>query len=230
LYNHVDLQWQYQWQGNKLNNIKLLVCRKCNDRPQTQLRAIVLPADPMPVINPRIQDYVTAATNNRSTSGQNTIDPITGIPIPGTNQRITTLNNLPGQPRVTQQTGSARGSLNGQPGTDPNAIMPLYLTTHYDVLVPVLSMVSDGVTGTVINVTCSAVHNLSTNSQISVQATVNNSADGFYSITVTSPVAFTYQVQESVGLNTSVKTSGTVVHTALVGLPYNTDQIPQAGP
>jgi hypothetical protein len=38
--------------------------------PQQQLRAIVLPADPVPVINPRIQDFVTAETNNRYTSSQ----------------------------------------------------------------------------------------------------------------------------------------------------------------
>jgi hypothetical protein len=47
------------------------------------------------------------------TSGQNTVDPVTGIPVPGGNTRITQNNNT----RVTQQTGAAPGSLNEEPGT-----------------------------------------------------------------------------------------------------------------
>lgn len=85
--------------------------------PQAQLRAIVLPADPVPIQNPRVQDYVTASTPTRVTSGQNTVDPVTGIPIPQGNTRITENNNT----RVTQQTGEPPGGLNQQPGTDPNA-------------------------------------------------------------------------------------------------------------
>ena len=51
------------------------------------------------------------------TSGQNTVDPSTNIPVPGGNTRIT----QDSQTRVTQQTGEALGGLNQQPGTDPNA-------------------------------------------------------------------------------------------------------------
>ena len=88
LYNHDQLQWQYQWGGASLYNKRILVCGECNDVPQQQLRAIVVPADPTPIQNPRVQDYQTAETNFRTTSGQNTVDPTTGIPVPGTNQRI----------------------------------------------------------------------------------------------------------------------------------------------
>lgn len=77
----------------------------------------MVPADPMPIINPRVQDFVTAETNTRVTSGQNTVDPVTGIPIPGGNKRITEDDDT----RVTQQTGEAPGGLNQEPGTDPNA-------------------------------------------------------------------------------------------------------------
>ena len=57
LYNHSELRFQFQWAGNKLVNLRQLVCRRCNDIPQTQLRAIIIPADPMPVMNPRPQNY-----------------------------------------------------------------------------------------------------------------------------------------------------------------------------
>jgi len=98
-------------------NLRILVCNDCYDTPQEQLRAIIVPADPVPVMNPRIQDFVTAETNNRFTSGQNTVDPTTNIPVVGGDNRITQND----QNRVTQQTGEPPGGLNQQPGTDPNA-------------------------------------------------------------------------------------------------------------
>jgi hypothetical protein len=100
-----------------MQNIRLLVCNTCYDAPQEQLRAIVVPADPVPIVNPRVQDFVNAEQNTRVTSGQNTTDPTTGIPVPGGATRITQNNKV----RVTQQTGEPPGGLNTQPGTDPNA-------------------------------------------------------------------------------------------------------------
>ena len=116
-YNHVDLRWQFDWAGASLINKRLLVCSPCNDTPQQQLRAIVVPADPMPIINPRVQNFVTAETSTRYTSGQNTVDPVTGIPIVGGNVRVTQTD----EDRVLQQTGEPPGGLNEEPGTDPNA-------------------------------------------------------------------------------------------------------------
>lgn len=116
-HQHSELRWQLQWSGNKLVNLRQLVCRRCNDIPQTQLRAIVLPADPMPVLNPRVNNWQAAEGNFRVTSGQNTVDPETGIPIPGNTMRITENDDV----RVTQQTGEPPGGLNTEPGTDPNA-------------------------------------------------------------------------------------------------------------
>jgi hypothetical protein len=97
-------------------NIRLLVCSTCYDVPQEQLRAIVIPADPMPINQPRIQDFVTASQDTRVTSGQNTVDPVTGIPVINGDTRITQNDDI----RVTQQTGEPPGGLNTQPGTDPN--------------------------------------------------------------------------------------------------------------
>ena len=117
LYNLSELRWQFTWAGNKLINTKQLVCRRCNDIPNVQLRAIVIPADPMPVMNPRVNNWQAAETDYRTTSGQNTTDPLTGIPIPGIIMRITENDDN----RVTQQTGEPPGGKNTEPGTDPNA-------------------------------------------------------------------------------------------------------------
>lgn len=114
-YNHVNLRWQYDWRGASLMNIKLLVCDTCYDEPQQQLRAIVIPADPIPIMNPRIQDFVTAETNTRATSGQNTVDPTTNIPVVNGDTRVTQDDKV----RVTQQTGEPPGGLNEEPGTSP---------------------------------------------------------------------------------------------------------------
>ena len=116
LYNHVNLSWQFDWAGASLINKRILVCDTCNDVPQQQLRAIIVPADPVPIQNPRTQDYVTAEQNTRTTQG-NSINTQTGIPVIGGDTRITQNNDA----RVTQQTGEPPGGLNQEPGTDANA-------------------------------------------------------------------------------------------------------------
>jgi|SRR5215475_1063701 len=58
MYNHSDLQWQHDWRGPRLQNLRILVCEKCLDVPQEQLRTITLPADPQPIDNPRPEQYV----------------------------------------------------------------------------------------------------------------------------------------------------------------------------
>jgi hypothetical protein len=72
--------------------------------------------DPTPILNPRVQDFVQAETDYRTTQG-NTTDPVTGLPIPGGDQRITQDDAY----RVTQQTGEPPHGLNTEPGTDPDA-------------------------------------------------------------------------------------------------------------
>lgn len=64
--NHDRLQWQWQFQGPQLFNIRLLVCRSCLDVPQEQLRTIVLPPDPVPIQNARPEFEVS---NNNPLSG-----------------------------------------------------------------------------------------------------------------------------------------------------------------
>lgn len=95
LYNHASLRWQYDWRGASMQNTRQLVCQTCLDRPQEQQRALVVPADPMPVMNPRTQNYQSASADVRTTSGQNTIDPVTGIPVIGGAERETMPTALP---------------------------------------------------------------------------------------------------------------------------------------
>lgn len=116
VYQHQDLQWQFDWRGATLQNTRVLVCDRCNDDQQEQLRAIMIPADPVPIPNPRVQDFAQAEQNTRTTQG-GSVDFWTGIPIPAGDTRITQADQV----RVTQQTGEAPGGSNQQPGTDPNA-------------------------------------------------------------------------------------------------------------
>lgn len=59
MYQHDTLKWQFQWQGAKLQNIRVLVCDRCLDVPQEQLRTIILPQDPVPIKNPRPENYTS---------------------------------------------------------------------------------------------------------------------------------------------------------------------------
>jgi hypothetical protein len=61
-YSRTDLQWQWDWRGAALQNLRILVCRLCLDDPQQQLRAIVLPQDPVPVINARVEQFADDET------------------------------------------------------------------------------------------------------------------------------------------------------------------------
>lgn len=213
--NHVDLQWQYDWRGATMQNVRILVCNTCYDTPQEQLRAIVVPADPMPIMQPRVQDFVQAETNYQTITQPATIDPITGIPIPGT----TTLNTENGQSLLTQPIGIPAD-------LDQSAVMPLDGKTHYRVKLIPLSVSSVGTDQ--ITVTFSSAHGLSTNDQISVEGLSNVAACGFYSITVTTATAFTYQTNTVIPAG-SLLTGSTLMVTANVGLPYGFDQLPQTG-
>lgn len=126
LYNHSHLRWQMDYSGAGIYNKRILVCEKCYDTPQQQLKVIVIPPDPLPVLNARPPDYVYSETNYRITSAPNVIDPITGIPMPSGDYRIT----QDGNNRVTQQTGEPPGGKNQLPGTDWDVDAVLYDDTE----------------------------------------------------------------------------------------------------
>jgi hypothetical protein len=43
-------------------NTRILVCNRCFDKPQQQLRAIIIPADPLPIRNPRVEPFAEDET------------------------------------------------------------------------------------------------------------------------------------------------------------------------
>jgi hypothetical protein len=63
LYSLNDLPFQFEWAGPRLQNLQLRVCMRCYDTPQEQLRTIILPPDPVPVLNPRIEYYGIEVTS-----------------------------------------------------------------------------------------------------------------------------------------------------------------------
>lgn len=212
-HNFVDLQWQFDWRGAALQNLRLLVCRECLDTPQEQLRAIVVPADPTPIVQARVEPFAADETDYHTVTAPPTIDSTTGIPIPSTTTFVT-------------EDGQSRTELPyGQPtGLTQAAIMPLNGVTHYGVKLPLLSVSANGTDQ--ITVTCSAPHDLTTNDQISVEGLADVRANGFYSVTVTTATAFTYQTRDIIP-TAALLTSTTNMVTALVGLPYGYTKIPQ---
>ena len=125
LYNHNHLRWQMDYSGAGLYNKRILVCEHCYDTPQQQLKVIVIPPDPMPIMNARPETYQQYETNTRYTQG-GTVDFWTGLPVAGGDIRET----QGGNDRVRQMTGAAPGSRNMYPGIrftvpdDANAGVP----------------------------------------------------------------------------------------------------------
>jgi hypothetical protein len=191
------------------------VCRQCLDVPSEQLRAITLPADPVPIYQPRPEDFLAAESNYRAVSLPPQLDPVTGIPIPST----TLLLSEDGQNMSTQVTGPPVG-------LDQDAQMPLYENVHYGVQLPILSVSANGTDQ--ISVTCSSAHGLATNGQVSAEGLSVAGANGFFSVTVTSATAFTYQTNRIIAAGPLLN-GGSRIVTVLVGLPRGFDQIPQTG-
>jgi hypothetical protein len=174
----------------------------------------VLPADPVPIFYPSVENFEADETDYRSV-GPTTLDPVTGIPIPSQILRVTEdCNNRTTQPY-------------GEPvGLTQNAVMPFNgaTLTEYGVPLSVLSVTANGTT--TVQVTCSKVHGLQPNYQVSIEGLTNPAANGFYSVTVLGATTFTYQTY-GVILAGNLVTPTTRIITCLVGLPYGYATIPQ---
>jgi hypothetical protein len=69
--NHFKLRWQMDWRGPRMQNLRILVCHSCYDAPQQNgQRTIMIPADPLPIMNARPENYV-ADSNPLSGIGAN---------------------------------------------------------------------------------------------------------------------------------------------------------------
>lgn len=163
----------------------IFVCNECYDIPNEQLRAIVIPADPIPISQPRTEPY------------------------------------------LADESAYECWPIGNPSGLDPNAVMPQFGRTKYGVPLSLLSVTANG--SNVVSVTCSAMHNLETNSQISAEGLADVNACGFFSVTVVNAMAFTYQTFYPI-TPAGLLTGTTVIKTALVSLPRGFTQIPQIGP
>ena len=214
-YNHYHLRWQFDWAGASLINKKILVCSRCYDQPQNQLRAIIIPADPMPILNPRVEPYATDETDWRQVSGANTIDPGTGIPVPGGDTRVTTQNGVAtNDRRVRQQTGAAPGSLNELPGTDPAAV------TYR-----VVTLAANNGSG-LIRLTVGSTHGMINGQNVIVGEVEGvSAANGRWVLTIVNATQIDLQGSTFSGSYTS---GGYVINDP--SLPYGFDEIPRTGP
>lgn len=214
-YNWTDLSWQVDWRGPTLQNLRILVCKPCYDQPQEQLRAIVLPADPTPIINARPENFAADSTDYRVVSTPTQLDPTTGLPI------------SPNTYLVTENCDNRTTEPYGRPANlDANAIAPLQINngvpTAYNVLLPVLSIFGNG-TATV-TVTCSAVHNLQPGYQVAVTGMV--AGNGFFTVAVPTATQFTYETYDNVPAESLMTATGQI-RTANVGIPRGYTVIPQ---
>jgi len=208
-YNHVALTWQFDWAGASLINKRILVCPTCLDTPQEQLRAIVVPADPVPIANPRVEFFVDYESNTRITSQTPTTDPTTGIPVPAGNTRVTQNDST----RSTQMTGEPPNGTNTLPGTDPNAVT--YRT--------VTGAVSNG--SGLIRLTLATTNGMITGQMVTVQDVGGvTAASGNWTITVINTTQIDLQSSAFSGTYTS---GGYVVNNP--SLPYNFNEVPKTG-
>ena len=214
-YNHVDLKWQYDWAGASLINKRILVCNTCYDEPQQQLRAIIIPADPVPIVNPRVEPYAWDEIDRRQVSGNNTVTPQTGIPVQRGDTRVTTIDtDVPDQTRVTQQTGEAPYGTNQLPGTDPNAVT--YRT--------VTGAANNGIG--LIRLTIATTNGMITGQNVTVQDVSGvSSANGNWRITVMNTTQIDLQGSAFSGAYTS---GGYVINNP--SLPYGFTEVPKTGP
>ena len=214
-YNHVNLRWQYDWAGASLINKRILVCDTCYDDPQNQLRAIILPADPTPIVNPRTEPYLWDSTDYRQVSGNNTTDPSTGIPVQRGDVRVTSDDNDPTvDKRVTQQTGEPPNGTNQLPGTDPNAVSFRFVTAA-----------TDNGSGA-IRLTIGITNGFITGQRITVSNVGGvTDANGDWTITVVSDTEIDLNQSTFSGSYTS---GGYVINDP--SLPRGFDEIPATGP
>jgi hypothetical protein len=202
------------WAGASLINKRMLVCNTCYDEPQQQLRAIIIPADPVPIINPRVEPYAWDEIDRRQVSGYNTTSPSTGIPVQAGPTRATTIDeDVQDGIRVTQQTGEAPYGKNQLPGTDPNAV------TYRNIV----SVTNNGIG--FIRITVSVTSGFITGQRVIIQEVggVTN-ANGRWAITVVNQTQFDLQGSTFAGSYTG---GGYVINDP--SLPYGFEQIPRTG-
>src|SRR5271169_3041050 len=73
--NHEDLVWQFDFRGTQLENLRILVAPDMLDEPQRQLGTIILPPDPVSILNARPEQYAYEEQTHRITqTGQQRLE------------------------------------------------------------------------------------------------------------------------------------------------------------
>lgn len=85
-WNITDLRWQFEWAGPNLQNLRLLVCEKCLDVPQPQLKPRIIPPDPTPTLNARPENFLVDDFNFMSTEDSDVI--VTNSDVPVVSQNV----------------------------------------------------------------------------------------------------------------------------------------------
>lgn len=80
--NHVNLRYQYIIAGPQYINSNFLVCDRCWDEPALFLQPITLPPDPVPIRDPRIENFAVDEVDYLTESNtDNHINTNTDLPI-----------------------------------------------------------------------------------------------------------------------------------------------------
>jgi hypothetical protein len=131
------------------------------------------------------ENFDAASADYMALTLGSTIDPKTGIPVPGRTAMKTTDGVVMGPTPV------------GRPvGYSEEPLMPLALNpdgtaqTRARIPIAVTSIISDG--SPVIRVTCPVAHNLVPNQQIAVQGTLDPKASGLFNAQPLTAMVFTY--------------------------------------
>lgn len=219
-YNRVDLRNQYAWRGAALLPTWVFVCQRCYDTPNETDRAIVPPADPIPVQLALPEDFDAAEADYMGLTLGSTIDPQTGIPVPGRTAMSTVDGVVMGPTPIGRPAGY---SLEAQM---PLVMGPQNVAIPNAVPLPVVSMIANGTP--VITVSCSRPHGLAPNGQIAVQGTLDPKASGTFSASPLTATVFSYGCYDWIDAG-SVLGPETLVITAQVGGPRDYQQLPQVG-
>lgn len=221
------MTFQFDWRGPTLKNLYILVCKTCEDTPQEQLRAIVLPADPVPIVYARPEAY------QNDSAGFMTLTPATtsypqGIPVPSQVQMATLAGDtMSPQPIGPNGFRNAKGQLiPSNPVGDPRAQMTPVMDATWATPIAITSIVASGTPTLTVN--CAQPHNLATGGQVGIWGVSNGLAYGIFSVTVTTATVFTYEANANVPSGT-VSTSSTKVVTTNAGLPYLVARVTQTG-
>jgi hypothetical protein len=113
---HADLTWQYDFQGPRLANKYILVCRTCMDVPFQHNRTIILPPDPVPIANPRPENYVLADTP----VSYSLWEPLALVRTPTQSGNIGTMSNVDAAFRAPANKGSGISALSMTSIIGPN--------------------------------------------------------------------------------------------------------------